>query len=481
MRDPAASMPGRYSDCIPFVARTYGIREDVRERFRRQPAMMRLLYTTALYCAAPFLVLRLAWRGIRDPLYRQRIGERFGFGPRIDAQRGCVWIHAVSVGEVQAAAPIVTALKDLDTDQTIVVTSATTAGAACISKVFGSRVLRRWHPFDLPGATARFLRRVDPRVAVVMGTEVRPNMLARCRGSGVPVVLANVRLSERSVSGYRRLRPLFVPALRGVAAIAVQSGEDARRMESIGAPAEVIGVTGTTRFDVPVPASLREEAAALRRIWGSSRGIWIAATTYEGEESQVLDAFEQVLRHLPASLLVLVPRQPERFRDVAALARRRGLIALMRTDRPVECSGAQVFIGNTMGELPLFYAASDVAFVGGTLVERGGHNMLEPATLGLPVLYGPHVFNFAEIARSLVDAGGAETVGDSESLGRAVVRYLTDAELRHNTGANGLEFVERNRGAGDRVLAMIRDHLEPPPPPLSSTRPGLVTTTRRQF
>ena len=423
--------------------------------------MVRLVYTAVLYCATPFLLARLLWRGLRNSDYWRRIGERFGLGARIGSERGCVWIHAVSVGEVQAAAPIVKALKNRFPGETIVVTSTTPTGAARISKAFGGGVVHRYFPFDLPGAMARFLDRVEPRVAIIMETEIWPNLLARCRVRGVPVVLANVRLSERSAAGYRRFRRLFAPALDGVAAIAVQSDEDARRIASIGARPDVINVTGSTKFDVPILASLREEAAALRRTWGLSRGIWIAASTHEGEEDQVLDAFERVLDRLPGSLLVLVPRHPERFKEAAALARRRGFSPVMRSRRTADCSGAQVFIGDTMGELPLFYAAADVAFVGGTLVERGGHNMLEPAALGLPVLFGPNVFNFAEISRRLVEAGGAETVSDSASLSRAVIGYLSDADLRHTTGGKGRAFVESNRGAGDHVLAMISAYLGP--------------------
>ncbi len=424
--------------------------------------MTRLLYTAILYCAAPYFLLRLLRRGLRDSAYRRRIGERFGLGGHIGTERGCVWVHAVSVGEVQAAAPIVKALKERHPDETIVVTSTTPTGAARVSKAFGGGVVHRYFPFDLPGSVARFLDRLEPRVAIIMETEIWPNLLAECRLRGVPVVLANVRLSERSAAGYRRFRRLFAPALGGVAVIAVQSGEDARRIASLGAPPDVIDVTGSTKFDVPMRASVREEAAALRRTLGSSRGVWIAASTHEGEEALVLDAFERVLRRLPGSLLVLVPRHPERFRAAAALARRRGFDPVMRSRRPADCSRTHVFIGDTMGELPLFYAAADVAFVGGTLVEGGGHNMLEPAALGLPVLFGPHVFNFAEISRRLVEAGGAQTVGDSAGLGEAVIDYLNDADLRHATGARGRAFVEANRGAGDRVAALIGAHLAEP-------------------
>jgi len=422
--------------------------------------MMRLAYTVASYCVTPFLVGRLLWRGRRDFAYLRRIGERFGLGSRIAAQRGCVWIHAVSVGEVQAASPIVKALGSLYPDETIVVTSMTATGAGHVSKAFGRRVVHRYFPFDLPGSVARFLNRVAPRVAIIMETEIWPNLLTECRRRGIPVILANVRLSERSAAGYRRFRSLFAPVLGDVAAVAAQSREDARRVASVGAPPDLIDVTGSTKFDIPMRASLREEATTLRRMWGVSRGIWIAASTHKGEEAVVLDAFEQVLERLPESLLVLVPRHPERFRDVAAYVSRRGFEPSMRSQRPADCAGVKVFIGDTMGELPLFYAAADVAFVGGTLVERGGHNMLEPAALGLPVLFGPHVFNFAEISHRLIESGGARTVGDAASLGQAVVDYLCDSDLRHTTGSKGRAFVEDNRGAGDRVVALINSYLE---------------------
>ena len=350
--------------------------------------MVRLLYTATLYCAAPFFLLRLVWRGFRNAAYWRRIGERFGFGARIRAERGCVWIHAVSVGEVQAAAPIVKALKNHYPEETIVVTSTTPTGAARIAKAFGGGVVHRYFPFDFPGAMARFLRRVQPRVAIIMETEIWPNLLTLCRVRGVPVVLANVRLSEQSASGYRRFRRLFAPALRGVAGIAVQSGEDARRIASIGAPPEVIDVTGSTKFDVPVLASLREEAAALRRTWGASRGIWIAASTHAGEEesgvstrsSRCSNAFRA------RACWYSCRRHPERFK------RSRGDCTPARVQRRC-CAQApagglhrrrMVFIGDTMGELPLLYAAADVAFVGGTLVEiAAGTTCSSPLHVGL--------------------------------------------------------------------------------------------------
>ena len=445
-----------------ILARAFETGERVQRCARRCGATVRHAYSAAMYLAMPIFLARLLWRGLRNPAYWRRIGERFGFGLPVESDRGCVWIHAVSVGEVQAALPIVKTLLRRYPDETVVVTTTTPTGSDHLSKALGDAVAHCYLPYDLPGAMERFLNRVGPRVAIVMETEIWPNLLALCRVRRIPVVLANVRLSERSAVGYRRLPRLFAEALGGVAGVAAQSRDDARRMISIGTSPGVIEVTGSTKFDVPVLASMREEAEALRRTWGAARGIWIAASTHAGEEVLVLDAFEQVLDRLPSSMLVLVPRHPERFGEATALARRRGFSPMLRSVRPADCSEARVFIGDTMGELPLLYAASDVAFVGGTLVEIGGHNMLEPAALGLPVLYGPHVFNFADISQRLVEAGGAATVSDSKSLGDAVVGYLTDANLRYAAGGRGRAFVEANRGARDRVFAMIRTHANLP-------------------
>ena len=298
------------------------------------------------------------------------------------------------------------------------VTTTTPTGADHLSKALGDAVEHRYLPFDLPGAMARFLDRIGPRVAVVMETEIWPNLLALCRVRRVPVVLANVRLSERSAEGYRRFPRLFAAALDGVAGIAVQSRDDGRRMESIGAPSDVIEVTGSTKFDVPVLASLREEAEALRRTWGAARGIWIAASTHAGEEDLALDAFEHVLEWLPSSLLVLVPGIPS---DSAKPPRSRaggGSARCCAPPGPPTARAHRCSSGIRWASCPCSTRRRTLLSWGGTLVEVGGHNMLEPAALGLPVLFGPHVFNFADISQGLVEAGGAEVVVDSERLGR---------------------------------------------------------------
>lgn len=421
---------------------------------------MRLLYTAVLYLVVPLVVARLLWQGFRRHIYRDRISERFGVGAHVEFGQGCLWIHAASVGEVQAAAPIVRALASRYPGEKILVTTTTPTGAQRTVETFGDAVVHRYLPFDLPWMMARYLERVRPRVVIIMETEIWPNLMALCRAREVPVVLANARLSERSASRYRMFRRLYAPLFQGVAAIAAQSGKDAVRLASLGAPPECIDVTGNTKFDLSIPADLRENAAALRRTWGATRKVWIAASTHRGEESQVLAAFEQVHDRLPESLLILVPRHPERFPETEALVRRCGFTSVLRSQRPTDCSKTQVYIGDTMGELLLLYAAADVAFVGGSLVKVGGHNVLEPAALGVPVLLGPHQFNFTEISRQLVEVGGAETISDAAHLARSVIRHLEDEDLRSNAGEKGRAFVKSGRGAWERVITMITPHVE---------------------
>ena len=421
---------------------------------------MRILYTVVLYLVVPLVVARLLSRGFRERAYWSRIGERFGLGTHAGSARGCLWVHAASVGEVQAAAPIVRALQSRYPGETILVTTTTPTGARRTVELFGDAVVHRYLPFDLPWAMATYLDRARPRVAIIMETEIWPNLMALCRAREVPVVLANARLSERSASRYRKFHRLYAPTFQGVAAVAAQSGKDADRLASIGAPPECIHVTGNTKFDVPIPTDLHEKAATLRRTWGATRGVWIAASTHRGEEAKVLAAFEEVRARLPESLLILAPRHPERFPEAEALARRHGFTSVLRSQRPLDCSNAEVYIGDTMGELLLLYAAADVAFVGGSLVEVGGHNMLEPAALGVPVLLGPHQFNVAEISRQLIEAGGAESIANAAHLARSVIRHLQNEDLRSNTGERGRIFVKRGRGAWERVIATITPHVE---------------------
>jgi len=428
---------------------------------------LRAVYSLLHYLILPYVVGHLLWRGTRNPAYFGRWGERFGLGDALAPDALTFWVHAVSMGEVQAALPLVKALRGRYPRARVVVTTTTPTGSDRVVQALGREVVHRYVPYDLPGAVRRFLDRVRPDVVLLMETELWPNILHQCRRRGVPVLLANARLSERSAAGYARLGRFTAGMLAQVSAIAVQSRDDARRFLRLGAPRGRLHITGSVKFDIRLSATVAEQAQVMRRCWGVDRGVWIAASTHEGEDEQILAAYARVLRVVPDCLLALVPRHPERFARAAALGRRRGYKVVRRSDDPDTCLDADVFIGDTMGELPVLYAAADVAFVGGSLVEIGGHNMLEPAASGVPVLMGPHVYNFAEISRRLVEVGAARQVGDGDELGDVVIDFLLDADLRHATGERGRAFVESNRGALERLMALVAPYV--PDRPSSDT------------
>lgn len=415
--------------------------------------LTRSLYTLLLYLLTPLVVLRLLWRGLRAPAYWRRWPERFGWVPQ--ASEDCLWVHAVSVGEVQAAVPLVKALRGRYPEWRIVVTTMTPTGAERVQAALHQDVTHYYLPYDLPGAVRRFARRLRPRLLIIMETELWPNLIHYCYTQHIPVVLANGRLSERSAARYRYVEKLASEMLAMLSALAAQTQKDARRFIELGAPSGIVHVTGNIKYDMKPPASLREEAEVLRRSWGVERGVWIAASTHEGEEQQVLDAYAAVRRELPHALLVIVPRHPERFSKVAALCERAGYRIIRRSEQRACDASAEIVIGDSMGELNLFYAASDVAFVGGSLTPTGGHNLIEPAAQGVPVITGPYTFNFAEIAQQLCEAGAAREIHTTQQLSDAVVALLKDANLRYMMGQKGRQFVEESRGALDALVEII--------------------------
>jgi 3-deoxy-D-manno-octulosonic-acid transferase len=418
---------------------------------------MRALYTLLLYLLAPLVLLRLAWRGLRAPAYWRRWPERFGFVEPSLGER-VIWIHAVSVGEVQAAVPLVHALQEKYPAYSLLVTTVTPTGSARVTTLFGAEVAHVYAPYDLPGAVRRFFRRVQPQLAIIMETELWPNLFHACHSRQVPLLLVNARLSARSLAGYRRVKSLVSQTLNNLTGMAAQGEADAERFASLGMPRERMIVSGNLKFEQRIPPGLREQAEALRSSWGM-RPVWVAASTHEGEDEMLLDVLQQLHKRFADCLLVLVPRHPERFEGVAALCRQRGLKIVLRSDRRSCTADTRVFVGDSMGELPLFLAAADAAFVGGSLVPRGGHNLLEPAALGIPVVTGPHVFNFTEICELLLQAGACEKVGNCDELTATLGRWLGDASERHRVGERGRAVVEKNRGALEAVLAMIERHL----------------------
>nr|WP_207280543.1 lipid IV(A) 3-deoxy-D-manno-octulosonic acid transferase [Thiocystis violacea] len=417
------------------------------------------LYSLLLRLILPLALARLFWRGLKTPAYRRRVAERLAWGA--PAPVADIWLHAVSVGEAQAAEPLIRRWLKRDPARRILVTTTTPTGAARVRELFGASVEHRYTPFDLPGLLERFLDQIRPALVVVMETEIWPNTLAACERRAIPVVLANARLSERSARGYARLPGLTRETLRRFALIAAQADADARRFVDLGADPGRVRVTGSIKFDLRQPASQLEKAEAIRRIWGPQRPVWVAASTHEGEEVRLLKAHRRLLERMPEALLVLVPRHPERFDRVASLVVREGFSLTRRTGETDGDSGASVFLGDTMGELPAFLAAGDAAFIGGSLVPTGGHNPLEAAAAGVPVAVGPYTFNFAAMTAMLLDEGAAARVADAEQLAERMLTWLEDATLRARMGARGLAVVERNRGALDRLVVLIDGVLDP--------------------
>ncbi len=421
---------------------------------------MRHLYTILLYLALPFVLLRLLWRSLKAPDYRKRWKERLGLFDPLGASN-TLWIHAVSVGEVQATVPLVKLLQERYPGQAIVITTTTPTGSRRVKELFGDDLFHLYAPYDLPLIIERFIRRTRPRIVVLMETEVWPNLLATCKRHGIPSLLANARLSRRSAKGYARLGGFARQTFGNISRVAAQAAADAERFAQLGVDPARILVTGSIKFDARLPRSLNEQAEVIRRTWGHGRPVWVAASTHEGEDELALQAHRQIRRQLPNALLVLVPRHPERFDSVAALCQKSGFSVVRRSDH-ISCTAETgVFLGDSVGELPMFLAGADVAFMGGSLVKHGGHNMLEPAALGVPVVFGPYNFNFAAISELLLEADAAVMVHHADKLATVVEAWLSDASERSRIGENGRRVVEQNRGALDRLAALMDELLAP--------------------
>jgi 3-deoxy-D-manno-octulosonic-acid transferase len=416
--------------------------------------MLRFLYTIAIYLATPVIVLRLIARGLHYRGYFARWRERFGHFPDPHFSDS-IWVHAVSVGEVNAALPLIRALRKRYPQLPMVVTTVTPTGSERVRAQLGDEVFHVYLPYDLPHAVRRFLERIRPSLGVIMETEIWPNLFHACGRREIPLVIANARLSERSLRAYAPIHRLVAQALSNVGYIAAQSHADARRYRTLGAAPSRVSIAGNLKFDMPIPQGVRERGEALRRAWGEARPVWFAASTHEGEELAVLQAHLDVLHRLPDALLLIAPRHPERFRAVEQSARNLGFSTCTHNGPERPDANCQCFVVDVMGAMMRHYAASDLAFVAGSLVPIGGHNVLEPASLARPVLVGPYTFNFEEITRSLIESGGARRVEAPGELGPAVLELLRDAPLRHRIGANARMVFARERGAVRRTMILI--------------------------
>jgi 3-deoxy-D-manno-octulosonic-acid transferase len=416
--------------------------------------MNRTLYTLLFYLGLPLVALRLWLRARKAPAYARRIGERFSIG--LPTMRpGGIWVHAVSVGESIAAAPMIRGLLERYPHLPITVTCMTPTGSERIKALFASepRIQHCYLPYDLPCAAARFLERVRPKLAVIMETELWPNHIHQCAKRGIPVALANARLSQRSAKGYGRFAKLTQPMLAEMSLFAVQTEAEAQRFRDLGARPETVEVTGSIKFDLSIDPQLLARAAELRGQWQAvERPVWIAASTHEGEDEVVLAAHRQLLASHPDALLILVPRHPERFNSVFGLCQQQGFATVRRSTAEPVTANTSVLLGDTMGELLFLYALADSAFVGGSLVANGGHNLLEPAALAKPVLSGPHLFNFLEIAALLREAGALQEVDDARGLAVAVQRLFELPRDAQTMAEAGLKVMRANQGALKRLL-----------------------------
>lgn len=419
--------------------------------------LLRGLYSAALYLLAPITLYHLIWRGFRQPAYFQRWPERYGLY-RAARSAPTLWVHAVSVGEVNAALPLVDALRRARPDLRLLVTTITPTGSERVQSLWGEHVEHVYLPYDLPGAVERFLAHFQPHAGLIMETELWPNLLFGCRDRGIPTYILNARLSARSLRGYRVLAPLVSRALRTVHRVAAQSHADGRRFVRLGARPEQVVEVGNLKFDVKVPeglADLRREC----RLQCGPRPVWIAASTHGDEEAPML-AIHRRLRALHPDLLLLwAPRHPERFRAVADQARVSGFTVGQRSRSRWPGSDDAVFVIDTLGELMNFYACADVAFVGGSLQPIGGHNLLEPAAAGTPIVTGPHLHNFVEIAKRLDEAGALRIAADAQAVEAALAELLGDVEARERMAMAGQALVTAGRGALARTLELVRDSL----------------------
>jgi 3-deoxy-D-manno-octulosonic-acid transferase len=413
----------------------------------------RLLYTLLFHLLLPFVLLRLLWRARRAPDYLKRVGERLGFG--IPAMQGGLWVHAVSVGETLAAAPLVAAWREANPGSPVFVSTMTPTGSARVHALWGDRVLHAYAPWDLPWAWMLFLRRVRPDALVIMETELWPNMIHAAHRRGIPVMLANARLSARSARGYARAGWLSRPLLAEVTQIAAQDEATAARFRELGMPAERVTVTGSVKFDITPPANIEARAHDLHVAWKlAHRLVIVAASTHSGEDIPVLMAFAAIRARHKHALLILVPRHPERFENVASTVRQKRLNLARRSRQEPVTPDTAVLLGDTMGELMLWYALADVAFVGGSLVPVGGHNVLEPMALDVPTLSGPYIHNFQSIADELVGAGALQLVA-ADDLAKACCVLLDHPEVANARVVAARDVLQRNRGALARQLALI--------------------------
>ncbi len=456
----------------------------------------RLFYNIGLWLLLPVVFIYLTWRAIRQPEYLQHVGERFGFYPALgddfnssskarqgggeratktvqaarqgaskeantvlpmkwDWSKPVIWLHTVSVGETRAAATLVQRLRQEYPGHRLLLTHTTPTGRAASEQLFGGDVLRVYLPYDYPFAVARFLHRFRPAIGILMETEIWLNLILQCHASRTPLLLLNARLSEKSAAGYARFPNLTRTCLEQLAAISAQTEADAARLKTLGAPS--VAVMGNLKFDIQPPEAMRQLGNELRQLFGGSRKIFLAASTRDGEEALLLDALSRC--DVPGLLTVIVPRHPQRFDEVAVLIERRGLRLQRRSENRTIAPETQIVLGDSMGEMFAYYAACDLAFIGGSLLPFGGQNLIEACSVGKPVLIGPHTYNFAQASEQAVATGAAIRLASADELAAQVQHLLAHPDDLSRMAQAGIRFVAAHRGATEVALDIIRRHL----------------------
>lgn len=420
--------------------------------------MPRFFYSLLLYLVIPFTPLKLWWRGLRQPEYRDHWGERFGYYHQ-QAHAPLIWLHCVSVGETRAAAPLIDALLAAYPKHQLLVTHATPTGRATSEQLYGNRVLRCYLPYDTPGAVKRFLKHFQPQLGLLMETELWFNLIALCKQREMPLLLVNARLSAKSAKGYGRFPNLMRQGLQNLQHIAAQTAEDAERFMQLGA--NNVSVCGNLKFDVMPPADAAMLGASLRDLLGTTRPVFLAASTREGEEALILDAISQA--RVPRLLSIIVPRHPQRFDEVATMMTKRGVRFLRRSKlaEPVP-DNVSTLLGDSMGEMFTYYGACDVAFIGGSLAPLGGQNLIEASAMSKPVLIGPHTFNFALATELAIQAGAAWRVNEVADLADALKRLMADHDKRTSMSLAALEFSTSAGGATQAIMANIAERMPTP-------------------
>jgi len=418
--------------------------------------MHRIIYSAIFYLALPVILTRLLIRSLEVPAYRKRIAERFALQPMPQGfaeNKLTLWIHAVSVGETVASAPLVAELKRLYPDAQIVMTTMTPTGSDRVRLLFSESVFHAYVPYDLPGACNRFLDKYQPSLLILMETELWPNLVHSCHHRGVKLLVANGRLSEKSAAGYGRFATFTRSLLEKVDRIAAQAMPDAQRFIELGAKPEQVAVTGSLKFLVDVNG--QEKQAYFTAIENTARPVMVAASTREGEEEKVLVAFKKCLAEIPSLLLILIPRHPERFAGAGRLSENEGFTTVKRSDGGAVGPNIQVLIGDSMGEMLDYYNVATIAFVGGSLVDTGCQNVLEPAALGIPILVGPSQYNFATICKQLEQAGGLKTVNNEMELAQSLSTLIVDKQALREMGERGKQLVRENQNALPALMKLI--------------------------